>query len=383
MSVRAATIVSGVFAYQGLATAVESSDPGALAWLEEFLAPGFARADDARPDRHVSLVDDGQEYGEVVRRTARRASTPVACFTVDRRLVSFPSWRCPTGGRTVFDDDSHVFYLVGGDGATIRILADRERPSRRIPLMRVVREIATVHAWAADGLVVHGAAVALGDRGAMIAGPKGAGKTSLLLHFLLHAPGARFVSNDRVVVDLEAAPVLRGMPTVATIKEHSLDLFPELEPRLGQRRYDARLTLGETAAAPAAASWNADGRVGLAPAQFCEVVGADTRGSAPADVLLLPRVRVGDHGISLTEISPRVAADAVKACLIGGGPAPLVSEVFGAPRRGARGIDAGTLDRRALAFTEHVRCFECRLGSEAYGRDSAARLVDRLLGRGR
>jgi hypothetical protein len=246
--------------------------------------------------------------------------------------------------------------------------------------MRVVRELAMSHVWGGESLIVHGAAVAVGGRGLLIAGPKGAGKTSVLLHLLLHQPGTRFVSNDRVVVDLEPAAVLRGMPTVATIKDHTLGLFPGLEARLCQRNYDARLALGELKHGLASSVRGAEGQVGLAPAQLCAVVGAEMLGDAPAAALLLPRVSQDEEGIQVTPLSPRVAADAVRRHLVGGA-VTAVSQVFSVTRQCHRGVDPAKLDRLSLAFAEQSRCFECRLGRNAYRPETAARLVDRVLDR--
>ena len=324
--------VSRVFTYRGLAVSVEASESAALAWLEEFLIPAFALAEGVDPACHVALVDDECAYQDALRRTARVEGEPIACFSLDSGLIRLPSWRWSAEERVIFDGDSQVFYLVNRDSSRIRVLADRPWASRRIAFMRVVRELATSHVWGGESLIVHGAAVAVGDRGLLIAGPKGAGKTSVLLHLLLHQPGTRFVSNDRVVVDFEPAAVLRGMPTVATIKEHTLGLFPGLEARLRQRNYDARLTLDELKHGFASSVRGAESRVGLAPVQLCAVVGAEMLGAAPAGALLLPRVNQDEEGIQVTPLSPRIAADAVRAHLVGGA-VPAVSEVFGVTRQ--------------------------------------------------
>jgi len=373
-----AATVSTTVAYQGLVIAVEASDSGALDWLEEFLAPAFARSDARSARYRVVLVDDAEAYANLVERTAGLASTPTRCFALDRGFATFPSWTLPGGERVVLDGDSRVLYLVDPDGVRIRIVADRPLSPRRISLMRVVRELVMGQAWATSGLVVHGAALALGETGVMIAGPKGAGKTSLLLHLLFHAPGACFVSNDRVVVEFDATPRLRGLPTVVTVRTHTLSLYPELEPRLARRQYDVRLLSGETSDAPIVTRANSDARLIVAPAQLCEILGVAMRGSVTAGVLLLPQLAPDDDGARLTPVSSRVAADALKACVIGGEPAPATSDVFGASSRGHQPVDREELDRRLLAFTEGVRCFECRLGRHAYGREAAGGLLELL-----
>ena len=372
-------VVSRVFTYQGLAISVEASESAALAWLEEFLVPAFSVAGAIAPACHVALMDDERAYQDAQRRTARAESEPIACFALDSGSTCLPSWRWSADERVIFDGDSQVFYLVNRDSSRIRVLADRPWPSRRIALMRVVRELATAHVWGGESLIVHGAAVAVGGRGLLIAGPKGAGKTSTLLHLLLHQPGTWFVSNDRVVVDFESAAVLHGMPTVASIREHTLGLFPGLEARLRERNYDARLALSELTPGLAGSVRVAEGRVGLAPAQLCAVVGAQMLGAAPARALLLPRVSQDEEGIQVMPLAPRMAADAVRTHLVGGA-VPAVSQVFGATRQCQRGADSAKLDRLSVALAEQSRCFECRLGRNAFRPETAARLVDRVMG---
>lgn len=372
--------VSRVFTYRGLAVSVETSESAALAWLEEFLIPAFAVVEGIAPACYVALEDDERAYEEALRHTSRVESEPIACFALDGGPIRLPSWRWSAEERVIFDGDSQVFYLVNRDSSRIRILADRPWASRRIALMRVVRELATSHVWGGESLIVHGAAVAVGGRGLLIAGPKGAGKTSVLLHLLLNQPGTRFVSNDRVVVDFEPATILRGMPTVATIKEHTLGLFPGLEARLCQRNYDARLALGELKHGLASSVRGTEGRVGLAPAQLCAVVDAEMLGDAPAGALLLPRVSQDEEGIHVTPLSPRIAAAALRTHLVGGA-VPAVSQAFGVTRQCHRGVDPAKLDRLSVAFAEQSRCFECRLGRNAYRPETAARLVERVLDR--
>lgn len=371
--------VSRLFTYRGLAISVEASESAALAWLEEFLLPAFSVADGIAPACHVALIDDERAYQDAERRTASAESEPVACFALDSGPICLPAWRWSADERIIFDGDSQVFYLVNRDGSRIRVLADRPRPSRRIALMRVVRELATSHVWRGESLIIHGAAVAVDGRGLLIAGPKGAGKTSTLLHLLLHQPGTWFVSNDRVVVDFEPSAVLLGMPTVASIREHTLGLFPGLEDRLRERNYDARLALSELTPRLAGSVRGAEGRVGLSPAQLCAAVGTPMLGGAPAGALLLPRVSQDEEGIQVMPLSARMAADAVRTHLVGGA-VPAVSQVFGVSRPCHGGVDAAKLDRLSVALAEQLRCFECRLGRNAFRPEGAARLVDRVIG---
>jgi hypothetical protein len=370
---------SRTFAYKGLTVRVESADPVPLVWLEEFLTPAFAVEPTAVADCHVTLAVDDREYRDTMRRGPRTDSAPVGCFTFDGRLAHLPLWRSAAEGRVIFDPDSEVFYLVAHESTRIRILTARHHPSRRIALMRVVREFAMSRVRADESFVIHAGAVVVAGHGIAIAGPKGAGKTSLLIHLLLHRADGAFVSNDRVVVDLEGpVPRLRGMPTVVTIREDTLSRFPTFGAAVRQAGYDERLALHE-----AASQYNArdDGSVGLAPAQLCAVLDTTMRGQAWAGALLFPRVTEQARGIELQALSSWSAAERLQAVLFGGSPLPPQSEVFSQAHDRCRGVETAGLERLCLAFASQVQCFECSLGREAYRAESAPDLVGAILGR--
>jgi hypothetical protein len=397
---------SRTFAYKGLTVRVESADPLPLVWLEEFLTPAFTVEPTAVADCHVTLVVDDRKYRDTMQRGPRSDCEPVGCFTFDGRLARLPLWRpagepsqknatepqcsrlltvsasCTTPGeadRVVFDPDSEVFYFVTHDSTRVHILTGRHHPSRRIALMRVVREFAMSRVRADESFVLHAAAVALGGHGIVIAGPKGAGKTSLLIHLLLHQADGAFVSNDRVVVDVEGSvPWVRGMPTVVTIRDDTLHLFPAFGAAVRQAGYDERLALNEVTPSY---SPRADSSVGLAPAQLCAVLGTPMRGQVRPGALLFPRVTEHARGIEVHALSSWSAAERLRAVLFGGSPLPPQSEVFSLAHDRRRGTETVQLERLCLAFTSAVRCFDCSLGPEAYRAASAPDLVDAILGR--
>lgn len=113
-------------------------------------------------------------------------------------MVRLPRWAPAEGRWTVFDDQSRAFLMLGNPGV-VEILTAGDGPAVRNGLMRVVRELAMAEERRHGGLVLHAAAVLVGERVDLIAGPKGAGKTTLLVH-LLRAAGTRFVANDRVAI---------------------------------------------------------------------------------------------------------------------------------------------------------------------------------------
>jgi len=91
----------------------------------------------------------------------------------------------------------------------------------------------------------------VGDRGVILAGPKKSGKTTLLMH-LLSGGGADYVANDRVAVAWrDGVPVLRGMPTIITLREATASV-PHQRQHVVKRGFHAWLTIDEARLRPPA-----------------------------------------------------------------------------------------------------------------------------------
>ena len=129
--------------YNGYRVAVRSSDPTTLAWLEAFLAPSFELEDGNDFDCDVSLHEDPAEYETLYQGGPALCGTRVACFTQDGRFRLHPVWLGRGEEKVIYDEEFQVFYCFSGKQAAVRILAAHQTVRTRIPLMRVVRELAT------------------------------------------------------------------------------------------------------------------------------------------------------------------------------------------------------------------------------------------------
>ena len=354
------------FSYNGLTVRVVGDDPAHVIWLEEFLTPSFTSVQDVEADCTVALVADDRSYDETLRRGPDADGRQVDCFVLDGGVVRLPLWTSPTDERMIFDQRFKAFYCINSDSSQVRILAGSRNLDARFALMRVVREFAMSSSQTRDGLVIHGAAFAAQDNGIIIAGPKRAGKTTFLIH-CLQAAQARFISNDRVVVSLASSdPVLRGMPTIVTVRDQTLDLFPSLQQPLLESRHDYRLTLREEERDGAPALRPRCGRpFDLAPAHFCALLRVEMSGQSRVRALLFPRITEEGDGIQLRKLSPQAAHERLSASLFGAGSSPTTSQVFALASDDLY-IDQANLDRLCLALTMQVQCFECQLGRQAY-----------------
>ncbi len=360
-----------VFSYHGLTIAVSSSNAGHLIWLEEFLSPQFEVSQRSSHDCRISLVCDTQRYDEILARGPRLDGGQAVCFVLDTGLVQLPLWKSPTSDRIIFDERLKTFYLVSTSDARIDLLTPAGNLAARTALMRVVRELAMSHSHRTGRLVIHGAAFVVGNTGVIIAGPKGAGKTTLLVH-ALHQAGVDYVSNDRVVVSNETeGPMARGMPTIVRLSTGTVEMFPHLLPRLRARSYHHRLTLSEIAQKHVGSATPLPReRLSLSPAQFCELLQVHPAAEGELRALVFPIVTGNRGTVDLTRVSPPAAAVRLAESLLHARAPHRVSDVFDVAAGGSCADGVG-LEKLSLRLASHVRCFECRLGQEAY-HDAAA-----------
>ena len=231
--------------YNGLIVQVCSSDCSDLNWLREFLCPFFELVGEGHYDCRVALIADDQRFEETLERGPGPDGAEIDCFALDSACVRLPLWNGSGEQALIFDEECQVFYLTGADKTQIEILTRTGNRSARIALMRVVRELAMIHSHMRGGLFIHGAAFSVDGRCVIVAGPKQAGKTTLLMH-AMHHRSSKFVANDRVrVVFDERGAVARGMPTIVSIRQDSLEMFPDLCSRLPSCLYNHAFSLSE------------------------------------------------------------------------------------------------------------------------------------------
>jgi len=178
------------FSYNGLTVRVSSTDSSHLTWLEEFLSPHFEVGGGVAYDCKVALTADSIRYENVLRKGAKPDGLQIGCFALDSNVVRLPLWVSSSDEQIIFDEKCGVFYVISGNRPDFSILTYNDNKRARTPLMRVVREFAMNHSHRTGCLVIHGSAFVVGGRGVVIAGPKRAGRTTLLIPVLRQA-GAR------------------------------------------------------------------------------------------------------------------------------------------------------------------------------------------------
>jgi energy-coupling factor transporter ATP-binding protein EcfA2 len=253
------------------------------------------------------------------------------------------------------------------DAATsaVDIVASTSRRGLRVPAMRVLREFAMNHSLSRGHLFIHGSAVALGESGILIAGPSGSGKTTLLMH-LLSLGGAAYLSNDRVLArSVREGVRLSGMPAINTLRTSTLEMYPAVRETLVKSHWNHHRTIQESEQDSTPIKPWSDARYGLTPAQFCRLMGVESRASAIATAVLLPRQTHQPGHMTLTRLTPDVVEQRLHKAIFGIGCWSHETNLFALPADRAV-IPATELRRRSGVFAASLPVFECGLGLQAY-----------------
>jgi hypothetical protein len=304
----------------------------------------------------------------------------MAGFALESSLISLPVWDTAGPGLVLFDEECQVFYGVDDTKTQVWIVSAAQNLAARVALMRVVREFAMNYVQRTECLIIHGAAFVAGEQGVIVAGPKKAGKTTLLTHALQNS-SVTFAANDRVLVHFAGTePLWRGIPTIVTLRQQTVQIFSRLERRLRARPYHHQLSLLEVANGlhihprPEGASlWT------LSPAQYCELLHVQPATHGKVRCLVFPRVTAASGSMQLVRLSAPVAAARLSQALFRHSSTARPSTLFACQDedRYPSPIDYEGL---CLQLTTRVRCFDCHLGLQAYQReDSAATFLNEVI----
>ncbi len=344
-----------------VATEVDIDDPEVARWLTEFLSPWFSTEARNGAALKVSMTSSGEQFSALARVEAERRPQPLACFRLDRRLVSCPGWIEPEGTIFAADQEFGCYYRVSGERVRV-ISRPQDRPAR-IGLMRVVRELAIQGALSgSEALDLHAAAFVFRGRAILLAGDKNAGKTTLLAHALT-SPYTTLMANDRVIVDgsLEA----RGVPTVVSVRAETEREFPALGRRLPRRA--VLFHKGELAPADSARD-SIERPLVLSLAQFASQLNSRLEPSAPLGAILFPEISSTTSGWSLGPMDAAEAAARLRGSIYGSVLAACTDTIFQKISNALPGIDGqdSLADRLAAA----VPAIRCLLGKGAYDESS-------------
>ena len=331
-----------------------------LRWLEESLEPAYRTADAQSPFGSAPLVrvDTGPLPPAGDERPGRRV-----LFAFDAGPVQPPEALIPGGTRFRDTTLGVILDVVDGGGETTIRFGAGARSAGRLALMRVVREHAHNHAVRGGGVVLHAAGVVTRAGALAIAGPRAAGKTTLLMR-LLAEPDVGYLANDRVAVTAQGE-LAYGVPTVVALRPGTRALLPALTARLAVAG-DFHLHEGERAAGGPAAPAVRGGSWYFGPSQLCAALGTTAHGAAPLAAVALVCATRGDR-TRVRCLTGEEARSRLPDTVLCHRSRQFVSDVFSAAAGPAP--DAAVMAERCRQLAARVACFEISMGEELQAGD--------------
>ena len=362
------------FRYLRRETLVATETSAQLEWLRDCLVPHFREKPASDPDWRVAFSTNAVRFREVMSRRRHPCEETLPFFALDSRLVSLPRWNADDDAETLaFDEEFDVFFSVRRDRREVDVLAREPRPWARVALLRVVRELAMEEAAEGGGLFLHAAAFERDGVAYVVAGPKHAGKTSLLTHALTSG-NARFIANDRVLLEHSAdGYTVRGMPTLVNVRAGTRRFFDRFFAPHGFGPDDGCLTRDERDPERRRGVARCDEALILNPRQFADALGTTVSTGGRLGAILFPVVSTAVDGCEIDELTAAQTRPLLAAALF------PTNARYGKPTAfGGHWPDASieqALPSRIEA--RQIPLLRCALGLRAY-EDRPTMLLDAL-----
>jgi hypothetical protein len=299
-----------------------------LLWLQEFLGPAFSAATNPRIAVDVVLrIDRDRVDGW---RAAGPADEDLIAFRLDQRVVRLPRWRSGEGELLAWDERSRAFYRVRPAARRIEVWCREAGRKARRALMRAVRELALEHAARSQGLLLHASCLDHAQGAIAFSGPKGCGKTTLLIAALAGTTSS-FLANDRVFVDLSRDPPRAvPLPSIVSVRASTVRHFPALARGLDAKRWSPWVRwedLPDLQDHSSSAVLPGESHHGLSPFQFRRWIGCPWTAEAPMRLLVLPKVESGCAEVRIRRLASDEIHERLPSILFAAGTSER-SELF-------------------------------------------------------
>lgn len=199
-------------------------------------------------------------------------------------------WAFQHGPRLRSVRSESVDLILIADSATRQLTAVAPNPSpATLRLLTAHIDVLSISILVQDfgHVPIHAAAVKIDDRGVLITGDKGAGKTSLSLA-LVKERGAHWISNDVVLLSLrDGALVMQGTPIPLRIGAGTLLRFPQLRDAL-----DPVLASDILLRAP---EWGSEAKTELSVGTMLSGLGISWANTVPVTDVIWPGLAVGER----------------------------------------------------------------------------------------
>lgn len=363
------------FRYLDLTIKVGTYNNNDIIWLKEFLYPQFEITDTPFYDCEIHLILDDKWFNNLFQK-GPQSKIKINGFILDKKIVKLILWQSSRNCQILFDEECNVFYLISYEKKEVSVLAHHTKSiGFRTALMRVIAEYAMNYSRTHDGCFIHSAAFSYDGKGIIIAGPKNSGKTSLLIYFLQNLP-SQFISNDRVLVCFnEGTPIIYGMPTVITVSENTLQMFPQLKINFARYYFHHRDTIDETLQRKRNPYELGYKEFTFSTGQFCKLLEVKSSSGSKLSAILFPCISKKGDFIFLEKLPKVVVLERLKEARFA--KDIMESQSFFHLNDNNHSSLRGVLSYEDLVckLAHRIPCFDCYLGFQTYEGNKAQEVI--------
>ncbi len=350
---------------------VTSADRSVIDFVLEYFDPWF-RPTTRAAEWRIDIRSAAPSYDEM-RRQQPADAMPQACFAHDQQVLSLPAWR--SGDTIDVVDANRACFLRLGRGR-VDLIVDPSSRRWRFTLLWIVQEIAATRLRQSH-VDMHAASVfdAGAGRAMAIAGPKGAGKTTLSF-YLIGPRGWDWIANDRTFIGGQS-PVfaVAGMPTAVRIRPPTLAQYPELRRGLPAVARPYLYTIAELENAEPSEEPVDSVDFILTPNQIAPRLRARTHAEARLGAIVFPQVCPDEATWSVEPIAANDVVAAVHDNLYGVATGERPATFFETLGGGSHGVSHAL----AAAIGAGVAGYRVRLGRQAYANGGLSEHLRQLL----
>lgn len=365
--------------YFHLTIRVRSHEASDMTWIKEFFSPQFEVTSALIHDCEVDFLRD-DAYFKNLSDKKPALKQEVNGFFLRKKMTKFLQWQSLEDKEIVFDPEFNVFYILSLTKKNVMIVAHtRKSIGSRTALMRVIREFSMNHARTCGGHFVHSSAFSLDGKGMIIAGPKNAGKTSLLIYLLQNLP-SRFITNDRVLISLNQYKFrLLGMPSVITVSKDTFAMFPQLESAFAKHRFHHRYTIDEILEENILPYKKETQIFTFSPGQFCTLLKAIPSPGSPLSAVLFPKVSKTKEKMSLKILAPQEASEKLKTAELIKTALPSQSIFNINTHKSYSPKNKLDYEEFTARLASQIPCYDCILGPPTYESKESIDLIKQIL----
>ncbi|MGE7983652.1 hypothetical protein [Solibacillus sp. NPDC093137] len=193
-------------------------------------------------------------------------------------------------------------YILIRDKNTVLLIFKKNNLNTLIPL-RIIREILLRSLENKMEIFFHASAIEFKGSGIIITGDSGAGKTSLMTHFVANSDAA-FLANDRVIITKSNELIIKQFPLPIRLGLGTAKQYNELiKAEKFQRKQDSSMEKALKDLPIEEPYYENVGKLELTPKEFSNLFNSNFKDTAKLKLIIIPSIQFNSDKIKIIDLT--------------------------------------------------------------------------------